>query len=332
MSSQKPILVTGSFRSGSTWVGKILTQSPEVGYIHEPFNREPRPGLCSVPFVNWLTYVSEQDSCEPTYYKSIHKTIHYSFDFWGGLQTISQSKRKSTDALRYLKTGYDFLSYRLAGARPLIKDPMAIFSSEWLANKFDMDVVVLIRHPAAFAGSAKRTKFLKFYFEDLLKQPLLMQDYLYPFEAEIKKYASESHDKLDQAALCWKLIHHVILEYQKKYKNWIFIRHEDLSRDPMNRFQEIFNKLDLQFSEQNKQEIQASTSASNPVEPPQNSFNFFNRDSKGNIWSWQERLTPAEIEKLREQVEDVSASFYSDEDWEGPKDKPAQATTSLEKD
>ena len=43
----KPILVTGSHRSGTTWVGKMLAATGSVGYIHEPFNLKNRPGICS---------------------------------------------------------------------------------------------------------------------------------------------------------------------------------------------------------------------------------------------------------------------------------------------
>ena len=31
------VLVTGSHRSGTTWVGKILAEAPETCYLHEPF-------------------------------------------------------------------------------------------------------------------------------------------------------------------------------------------------------------------------------------------------------------------------------------------------------
>ena len=36
MQNASPILVTGSHRSGSTWVGKMLSVAPHVAYIHEP--------------------------------------------------------------------------------------------------------------------------------------------------------------------------------------------------------------------------------------------------------------------------------------------------------
>ena len=39
---RRPILVTGSHRSGTTWVGKTIALSPSVTYIGEPFNDPPR--------------------------------------------------------------------------------------------------------------------------------------------------------------------------------------------------------------------------------------------------------------------------------------------------
>jgi len=63
---------------------------------------------------------------------------------------------------------------RLAGERPLLKDPIAFFSAEWLARTYGADVVVLIRHPAGFAGSLKRMGS-SFDFNDFLGQPDLLR-------------------------------------------------------------------------------------------------------------------------------------------------------------
>lgn len=53
----------------------------------------------------------------------------------------------------------------------------------------------------------------------------------------------------------------------------------------------------------------------NPGEVLVNNSNNLIRNSKENIWNWKNRLTEAEIDKIRAKVEDVSSSFYSDEDW-----------------
>src|SRR5699024_11082686 len=67
----------------------------------------------------------------------------------------------------------------------LIKDPIACMSSEWLHNRFDMEVVIVIRHPAAFVASLKRLNW-DFDLNELICQEELMQDHLRKLLAGIK--------------------------------------------------------------------------------------------------------------------------------------------------
>ena len=41
----RPILVTGTQRSGSTWVGQMIASHPRVVYVWEPFNKKVRAFL-----------------------------------------------------------------------------------------------------------------------------------------------------------------------------------------------------------------------------------------------------------------------------------------------
>ena len=136
----------------------------------------------------------------------------------------------------------------MSNVRPLIKDPIAIMSADWIASKFNMDVLVLIRHPAAFAGSLKKTNWF-FPFSHFLKQPSLMNSHLYPFEAEIRTFAKKKQDIIEQAVLLWKIIHYMILKYRAEHRDWIFIQHEDLSQDPLHYFRILFGRLNLEFSQ-----------------------------------------------------------------------------------
>jgi hypothetical protein len=56
-----------------------------------------------------------------------------------------------------------------------------------------------------------------------------MSDYLYPFESDIRAFAESEHDIIEQATLLWRILHHMILPYQEKHQDWVFIRHEDIS-------------------------------------------------------------------------------------------------------
>jgi len=303
---KKPILVTGSHRSGSTWVGRIISSSPEVGYIHEPFNLNPRPGVCNAKFNYWFTYITKEN--ESIYYQPIKDTLCFRYNLFAEIKEMKKPKH----LLRLVRDYTNFIRYRIFNVRPLMKDPIAIFSAEWLASTFNMDVIVLIRHPAAFVSSLKRLNWT-FPFSHFLEQPLLMRDYLYPFKEEIKKYAIEEHDIIDQATLLWKIIHYVIAKFKTNHKDWIFVRHEDISKDPLVEFQNIFEKLNLQFSNYVKNIIKKYTNSTNPVDPSNPSS--LRRNSKQNIWNWKNRLNKEEIVRIRYKVKDISDLFYSDEEW-----------------
>jgi len=285
----------------------MIGASPSVGYIHEPFNLHHSLGVCGAGFHYWFPYVTGENGS--LYYEDIKNTICFRYNLIPEIKTV-----RSIGGIRRVLNEYlSFCKYRISSARPLVKDPIAVFSAEWLAQTFDMDTVVLIRHPAAFVSSLKRLNWTH-SFSHFLEQPLLMSDHLYHFEAEIRELAKYEHDIIDQGALLWRLIYHMVAKYQKNHDDWVFLRHEDLSRDPLEGFRALFNRLNLEFSESVEGAVQEYTNASNPSEAPDGSSSI-KRNSRSNIWNWKNRLETSEIERIRTSVEDVSRLFYRDDDW-----------------
>lgn len=261
MTRGTPILVTGSHRSGTTWVGRMLSAEPTVAYIHEPFNVDwCRPGICGARLSRLYTYITDENG--PEYYTGIRDTLAFRYNLSGELRAL----RSPRDAARLVRDHARFSLYRLRRLRPLIKDPFAVFSTEWLASRFGMEIVVLIRHPAAFVSSLKRLGW-RFQFSHLLEQPLLMRDYLLPFESELREYAEREHDLVDQASLIWRVVYHAVARLREKHDDWHFIRHEDLSRAPMQGFESLFEGLGLGFSDRTRKAIEDSTDAGNPSDP-----------------------------------------------------------------
>lgn len=304
---KKPILVTGSHRSGTTWVGKMLAATPSVGYIHEPFNVTHRPGICSARFPYWFMYITEENASP--YLVPLKRTLQFRFDIGAELPAIRSLRHVG----RMIKNYKNFALYRFRHAIPLIKDPIALFSSEWLAHAFDMHVIVLIRHPAAFVSSIKRLNWTH-NFSHFLHQPLLMRDYLSPFESEIRAFAQNEHHIMEQATLLWRMIHHTILVYKEKHQGWIFIRHEDISADPLYHFEYLYKSMNLTLTDKERQVIKEFSSEDNLTEASRG-HTLVKRNSKSNIKSWQKNFSKQELSTLRTQVEDISHKFYSDADW-----------------
>ncbi|MDX1416601.1 MAG: sulfotransferase [Candidatus Promineifilaceae bacterium] len=302
----RPILVTGSHRSGSTWVGRMIARSPAVEYIHEPFNILPQAGIYSGELKYWFTYICDDNSS--VYYDYLKKCIDFEYPLGRKVKAI----RKPRDGLRVVRNYGRLTVKRVKKKRLLIKDPLALFSAAWLARTFDMNVVVLIRHPAAFAGSLKQANW-PFPFEHLRDQPLLMRDRLADFATEIEVFTAQQKDIIDQAVLLWNIIHSTILEYKHRFDNWYFVRHEDVSSDPTTEFHKIFHWLDLEYSQSVQNEILSfsRSSSSDKLEE----LLAIKRDSKSTIWNWKNRLTKEEIERIRVGTAHISSEFYDKGDW-----------------
>jgi hypothetical protein len=290
----------------------MLAEAPSLFYIHEPFSVTDAPsrGVCRARFKYWYSYITRQN--EAGYYEPIRNMIRLKYDLLGGWQTYR---------LRWLLRGFlpEYLKFsrqRLIGSTALIKDPMAFFSAEWLAERFDMNVVIVIRHPAAFVSSVKKLDW-HHPMSHFLEQPALMRERLYPFGEQIREFASREHDLIDQAILLWKLIHHTVIRYQEVHKNWIFVRHEDISRNSVEEFRELYDRLGLEFSDKVRNVIENFSSPVNPSESNAiiGSEATLRRNSASNIWNWKSRLTHSEIQRIRSSVEDISCAFYTAEDW-----------------
>ena len=87
-----------------------------------------------------------------------------------------------------------------------------------------------------------------------------MRDYLHPFESDIRLMASKEHDLIDQAALLWRLIYHVVLRYRAKHPDWLFVRHKDISEHPFDRYRDIFDHCSLPYTAGVQEAIAATTS------------------------------------------------------------------------
>ncbi|MCP3919069.1 MAG: sulfotransferase [bacterium] len=304
---RRPILITGSHRSGSTWVGRTLAQVPEVAFINEPFHPCHRPGVCSARFVRWYQYITEEN--EAQWKRAFERTMVFDYAVAEEVKHLGSLR----DAGRLVRDWTRFLGWRARSARPLLKDPIAFFSAPWLARTFECEVVVLVRHPAAFASSLKRLDW-HFDFENWLAQPLLMRDWLHPWESEIHDFASEPRDVIDQAALMWNVIHGVAAMYHDKYPDWRFVRHEDLSLDPIDGFRDLYTSLNIEFTEDVERTLEHQTSSANPAEAPSGTTHALVRDSRANVSNWKQRLTSDEVRRLRAAVAEASAPWY-DEAW-----------------
>jgi hypothetical protein len=289
----------------------MLAASPNVGYVHEPFNVHRWPNWVPVQMPHVFMYICADN--EHLYERSIEDVLAFRYPVRNVV---------SAPDLRHLAQAAAEIPlsvlYRVRRMRPLLKDPIALMSAEWLAERFGAQVVTMIRHPAAFASSIKRLSW-RFDFQNWRDQPLLQRDLVGEYEGPIREFAEREHDIVDQAILMWNVLHHVIAGYQERHPDWSFVRHEDLSEEPLKGFRELYDVLGLPWDQLAEDAIIRSSTDSTRKEVPTYLHRTVRRDSRAARWTWLTRLSEEERERVRAGTADVAARWYGDRDWAPPK-------------
>ena len=306
-----PILVTGSHRSGSTWVGNVLSLAAGSGYVHEPFNVKTRRGICAARFPDDFTYVTRET--EGPYVGPLGDTLRWRYAYAAEIPDL----RTPRDVARMVRDGAYFKTRQLQGARLVMKDPIALFSAEWLSERFDMPVVTIIRHPAAFVASLIAAGWTRFHFSKLLVQERLMEERLAPYRAEIAAAAAELPDDVGVGILLWRLMHHHIRQLRDDHPDWICVRPEDLTADPVASFRDIYGRLGLAFAPDTPERIANLSEQSGGLA----AFSLFgsrrrvNRNSKDVAKLFRKRLSEEDIRRISDQAGDVWPDFYTQDEW-----------------
>ena len=305
----RPILVTGINRSGTTWVGETLARGPGVALVYEPFSPNHRRGIFRQATPEWFTYVRGDPSGRLA--ADLRRTLAFRYSYAAELPRI----RSPRDAARMARDAARFARWRRDGRRPLVKDPIAVLAAPWLADEFGMQVVVTIRHPAAYVSSMRRLGWTH-DFSGFLRQPGLVDELVPSLRGDIETMARRPGDILDQAALLWNVIHTVVDAYRRDHPEWIFVRHEDLSAEPAAGFRDLFGRLGVEYTRTVERYVGKTTGSGNPAEAGRGVIHQLRRDSGAAARTWHDRLTADEVARVRSRTEDVAAAFYGEEDWE----------------
>lgn len=284
----------------------MLAKAPGVGYIHEPFNPLTDPGIAGRPFTHFLAYVTPRD--EQRVSARLERSLAFRYD-WRRQAAVVRSPRA---AARTVVTGSAFARWRLQRARPLVKDPIAVFSAPWLADRFGMQVVVTVRNPGAFVASFKRLGW-RHDFAALLADQSLMADRLGGYEEDVRRMATSGGSPVEEAALLWRLVYGTVRTYRIERPEWIVVRQEDLAREPVQGFGELYGSLGLPFAPEARAAIEAHSSSENPDRLARTHGTRL--DSAASLAGWRSVLSPQETSAVRAAVADVAPHFYAEGEW-----------------
>ncbi len=313
VNKHSPILVTGAHRSGTTWIGKMLSIPKGVQYLYESFHPNGLLRMTKL-FPVWFQKLELSESNQYVYH--LDRVFNYKYSL---KETFSFMNNRGKFDLKNIGPRINFY---LAAKKiiikgepypvPLLKDPIALFSAEWLFHMFNTRNVIIIRHPAAFVYSLKRLNW-RFNFQNFLQQSNLMQTYLNVYEDDMK---SCPDDPIEESALLWNCLYHVVADYRVRFPDWIYVRHEDISRSPIKSFKAMYSSLNIHYDQNVLRKIEKFSAINTPAPKlSEAKIHRLKRDSASISKVWKTKLNEGEIDRIYNITKPVSSLFYSDNDW-----------------
>ena len=324
----KKILVTGARRSGTTFSGRALSLHPSVSYLNEPFNWQfGIEGLVKEPSYLYIdkNVASNEHLLLLDDFFSLRRAQYRYYpegtDLTPLLPRISNIFRNYSRekfhmrifrVLQKNRGQFEFNKAKLLHSKNhlLVKDPLAALASEFLAERYGLKVVVVIRHPAAFFLSMKN-KGWGYDSESFTKQEDLRERFPEIFDENFLKARGIDDYIINE----WIGVYAVLFDYVKTYpETFLPVRHIDISLNPVETFKNMYHWLDLPYTQRIENRIIKLTSTSNKIEPTK--MIDLTRNSSQLPFLWKEKLTSSEIAKIRKRTESLASQYFPAESWE----------------
>jgi hypothetical protein len=288
------IVISGSPRSGSTWLLEILETLPNYKSIFEPLHKSWFPnvkkiGLESRPY---LAYNDNNPLIKDYFYKI----------FIGEYESISfkPSFQMSFNSL-----------YKIFSANKLlVKFVRANRMLPWINNNFKLkQIFLIIRHPCATISSQIKTGIRGYYLpkEILLSKKIVLKEIkgisIIEDNLELIKKIKSIKTQEEILALIWSLDYYFPLIHFKP-KAWKIVIYEKLLTDSKNQIKKIFDSIDYETPKRAYKIIkQPSRKTSDPSD-----FNFQNQLSK-----WKKDLSKNQVNNIIKVTNWFGLEFYNEE-------------------
>jgi sulfotransferase family protein len=318
--SRGPIHVAGMARAGTSWVAEMLRAAGGFVHLNEPFNHKhppgQSPGILNAPVPVGYLYIADHNA--DAYRPALHDTFRFRYRHLAELR----KNRSGFDLAKMAKYSSAFAMGALRRKRPLLDDPYASLAGLWIAEEFDGQAAVLVRHPAAMVASYRKLGY-RAHFRHFLDQPQLMADYLEPWREEMEALV-ETDDRVAQVATFWTMLHRVLADMVDRSDRLHVVRYEDLCADPVGEFERLFTRLGLEFNDAARAEVVRGTEGSSKNQSHAWRMSrhgglsrtaFRPMDSKAMIWAWKKTISPGEAARIRAITGPVGDRFYGDGDW-----------------
>jgi hypothetical protein len=168
--------------------------------------------------------------------------------------------------------------------RVVLKSIYSAFYTDWLVKNFDPTILMIQRHPLSVICSWRDLNIKEF---DLLTRPSFHDMFA---RALGRNVHLNDLSPLARKTYCVALINMALGDALEKNPHWILLDHEVLCVDPVMKFQQLCERLDLPWSDEISNFLEQVNRPGTGLKPV--------RVSSQQVNVWRERLSDSEIEEV----------------------------------
>jgi len=320
---QQPTLITGQPRSGTTWIGQILSTAPNTNYLFEPDNEKNNPfawfykrNLHRFPYLTALDKSSDFERLWGGLFKNVFSDNYWIEDL--ALKWYFRKKRKALEAYIGEKTGYIYInnSFNKVADKGKIK-PFRIedhlILKRFIKWRFDgkirkrplggnlliksvhtplcldwlnsnFNINILVILRNPYSLYASYKRIrMPDGFRNLLYQQALQQD----FGTFLTHNTNHSYNESEQRAVQICLIYKVLETQLKQNPSWFTASHDRMCIDPELHYRRIFEYLGYEWNDNVTAKIQKLNRIGNGFNP--------SRISNIQPTKWRKELSSNEV-------------------------------------
>jgi hypothetical protein len=221
---EKPVLLSGMGRSGTTWLSAILNHDERFNVLFEPFLPQKVPEATSLKYLQYINPRSSRN------------------DLLSIVSPLLQG---------HVKNPWINKETTFAPDKPcLVKEIRSNLMLAWLQRNIpELSIVLLVRHPVAIAKSWERLDWRNEAFstrpnlDAFMTQPELLDDF-----PEIKEVYQDvrARDLFSQVVFQWCIYHAVPLRQLRKGEAHVLF-YENLLLNPRDELEVLFKFLGMEL-------------------------------------------------------------------------------------
>ena len=327
-SVKQTLLITGLPRSGTTWVGRIVSTAQNIEYVFEPDNEKISPAAWYYKRdLHRFPYLKAADNAPgyQTLWEAIFTRAVGSSVLYFLLERYFRRKTFMVEAYIGDKTGFTYVDGRFNGvasqgkARPfqtqdhtmltrlvskfaergwqrpfnkqlIVKSVHTPLALDWLAKHFNVKIVLVLRNPHSLYASYKRMKM-----PDGNRNLLLQSQLFTDFQSYLECPRQLTNNLHLPSTMQIMLMLKVLAQQIENHPEWLIVSHDQLCRDPQSIYRKIFQQLDLSWTKETDNKLATLNQTGSGFTP--------SRLARLQPDKWRTELEPSEVATLDECIE-----------------------------